>query len=249
MDPLWKSLLAPRNVVPDVVDSIFCFTCHGHGHRDVRPCCFTCYGHPVLFHMWDTHEQFSLAISTPTVFLFLSFSTHSCHYRPLVLRMDHTINFGSPLRGPYDSGGTNSNWDLDSISICTEKWEFLDVGDVWDVAFSVATVILVKSCVALRVASVPLKSCCPGIPESRASAAIWCIGFGESGVLYVNWPHGFLSFATSNSVQLWPTGWRRLIGSPKLQIISTKEPLNIGHFPTLYNFGLTHQEKKENVKV
>ena len=26
------------------------------------------------------------------------------------------------------------------------------------------------------------------------------------------------------------TGWRRLIGSPKLQIISTKEPLNIGHF-------------------
>jgi len=170
MDPLWKSLLAPRNVVPDVVDSIFCFTCHGHGHRDVRPCCFTCYGHPVLFHMWDTHEQFSLAISTPTVFLFLSFSTHSCHYRPLVLRMDHTINFGSPLRGPYDSGGTNSNWDLDSISICTEKWEFLDVGDVWDVAFSVATVILVKSSVALRVASVPLKSCCPGIPESRNSA-------------------------------------------------------------------------------
>jgi len=26
------------------------------------------------------------------------------------------------------------------------------------------------------------------------------------------------------------TGWRRLIGSPKLQIISTKEPLNIGLF-------------------
>ena len=26
------------------------------------------------------------------------------------------------------------------------------------------------------------------------------------------------------------TGWRRLIGSPKLQIFSTKEPLNIGHF-------------------
>jgi len=26
------------------------------------------------------------------------------------------------------------------------------------------------------------------------------------------------------------TGWRRLIGSPKLQTFSTKEPLNIGHF-------------------
>ena len=26
------------------------------------------------------------------------------------------------------------------------------------------------------------------------------------------------------------TGWRRLIGSPKLQIISHNEPLNIGHF-------------------
>ena len=26
------------------------------------------------------------------------------------------------------------------------------------------------------------------------------------------------------------TGWRRLIGSPKMQIFSSKEPLNIGHF-------------------
>jgi len=172
MDPLWKSLLAPRNVVPKVVDSMFCSTCHGHGHRDVRPCCFTCYGHPVLFHIWDTHEQFSLAISN--VFLFLSFSTHSCHCRPLVLWMDHTINFGSPLPGPYNPRGTNSNCDLDSIWICTERFEFLDVRDVVDVAFSVASVILVTalhtSPVALRVASVPLKSCCSGISESWNSA-------------------------------------------------------------------------------
>jgi len=46
---------------------------------------------------------------------------------------------------------------------------------------------------------------------------------GGSGEPPANVKHSYMSTQ-------FATGWRKHIGSPNLQIISTKEPLNIGHF-------------------